>query len=91
MHRPLLQGSVFCMAPEVVKQSGHTRKADIWSVGCLAVEMLTGKHPWAPLTPMQAIFKVRSPRLPLPSRCLYAYSSVTLRPARVLRKACDPL
>lgn len=46
------------MAPEVVKQSGHTRKADIWSVGCLVVEMLTGEHPWAQLTQMQAIFKV---------------------------------
>lgn len=60
MHRFSLQGSVFWMAPEVVKQSGHTRKADIWSVGCLVVEMLTGEHPWAQLTQMQAIFKVRS-------------------------------
>jgi len=49
------------MAPEVVKQIGHTRKADIWSVGCLVVEMLTGEHPWAQLTQMQAIFKVRVP------------------------------
>ncbi|KAJ7285793.1 ste11-like protein [Mycena rebaudengoi] len=50
-HRASLQGSVFWMAPEVVKQSGHTRKADIWS-------MLTGEHPWSTLTQMQAIFKV---------------------------------
>ena len=64
LHRPSLQGSVFWMAPEVVKQTGHTKKADIWSVGCLVVEMLTGEHPWAQLTQMQAIFKVRSP-LPL--------------------------
>lgn len=61
MHRFSLQGSVFWMAPEVVKQSGHTLKADIWSVGCLVVEMLTGEHPWAQLTQMQAIFKVRHP------------------------------
>ncbi|KIY43393.1 Pkinase-domain-containing protein [Fistulina hepatica ATCC 64428] len=58
MHRPSLQGSVFWMAPEVVKQSGHTKKADIWSVGCLVVEMLTGEHPWAQLTQMQAIYKI---------------------------------
>ncbi|KAF7350038.1 STE11-like protein [Mycena venus] len=64
MHRPLMQGSVFCMAPEVVKQSGHTRKADIWSVGCLVVEMLIGKRPWATLTPMQVIFKLGSSEKP---------------------------
>ncbi len=52
------------MAPEVVKQSGHTQKADIWSVGCLVVEMLTGEHPWAQLTQMQAIFKVCLPLFP---------------------------
>ncbi|KIL69785.1 hypothetical protein M378DRAFT_157021 [Amanita muscaria Koide BX008] len=64
VHRPSLQGSVFWMAPEVVKQSGHTKKADIWSVGCLVVEMLTGEHPWAQLTQMQAIFKIGSSEKP---------------------------
>jgi len=63
-NRPSLQGSVFWMAPEVVKQCGHTRKADIWSVGCLVVEMLTGEHPWAQLTQMQAIFKIGSSAKP---------------------------
>lgn len=47
------------MAPEVVKQTAYTSKADIWSLGCLVVEMLTGAHPWANLTQMQAIFRVR--------------------------------
>ncbi|PPQ86844.1 hypothetical protein CVT25_012563 [Psilocybe cyanescens] len=64
INRPSLQGSVFWMAPEVVKQTGHTRKADIWSVGCLVVEMLTGEHPWAQLTQMQAIFKIGSSARP---------------------------
>ncbi|EIW68706.1 hypothetical protein TREMEDRAFT_32039, partial [Tremella mesenterica DSM 1558] len=57
-NRASLQGSVFWMAPEVVKQTKHTTKADIWSVGCLVVEMLTGTHPWAELTQMQAIFRI---------------------------------
>ena len=48
------------MAPEVVKQVAYTKKADIWSVGCLIVEMITGEHPWAQLNQMQAIFKVPS-------------------------------
>lgn len=59
-NRPSLQGSAFWMAPEVVKQTSYTSKADIWSVGCLVVEMLTGTHPWAELTQMQAIYRVRS-------------------------------
>lgn len=48
------------MAPEVVKQSGHTSKSDIWSVGCVVVEMLTGEHPYPKASQMQAIFRVRS-------------------------------
>ncbi|KAJ9096010.1 hypothetical protein QFC21_005374 [Naganishia friedmannii] len=58
MNRPSLQGSVFWMAPEVVKQTAYTKKADIWSVGCLVIEMLTGSHPWPDLTQMQAIFRI---------------------------------
>ena len=48
------------MAPEVVKQTAYTQKADIWSIGCLVVEMLTGEHPFPQLSQMQAIFKVGS-------------------------------
>lgn len=57
-HRVSLQGSVFWMAPEVVKQTAYTRKADIWSLGCLVVEMLTGSHPHPNLSQIQAIFKI---------------------------------
>jgi serine/threonine protein kinase len=46
------------MAPEVVKQTGHSSKADIWSVGCLVVEMLTGSHPWPDLNQLQAMYQV---------------------------------
>jgi mitogen-activated protein kinase kinase kinase len=59
--RVSLQGSVFWMAPEVVRQTAYTRKADIWSLGCLIIEMLTGQHPHPNCTQMQAIFKIGSP------------------------------
>ncbi|TIB01743.1 hypothetical protein E3P94_01333 [Wallemia ichthyophaga] len=62
--RQSLQGSVFWMAPEVVKQEPYTRKADIWSLGCLIVEMLTGEHPFPTLNQMQAIFKIGSSASP---------------------------
>lgn len=51
-------GSVFWMAPEAIKGKSCNHKADIWSLGCLVVEMCTGEHPWAQLSQMQAIFKV---------------------------------
>ncbi|KAL9083296.1 MAG: hypothetical protein Q9159_005859 [Coniocarpon cinnabarinum] len=57
-NRVSMQGSVFWMAPEVVKQTAYTRKADIWSLGCLVVEMLTGSHPHPNLSQLQAIFKI---------------------------------
>lgn len=56
--RASLQGSVYWMAPEVVKQTAYTKKADIWSVGCLIVEMFTGQHPFPEFSQMQAIFKI---------------------------------
>ncbi|CAG8705045.1 3042_t:CDS:10 [Gigaspora margarita] len=58
VHRPSLQGSVFWMAPEVVKQTAYTSKADIWSLGCLIVEMFTGTHPFPEFNQMQAMFKI---------------------------------
>ncbi|KAG0765363.1 hypothetical protein G6F57_004227 [Rhizopus arrhizus] len=59
-HRPSLQGSIYWMAPEVVKQTLYTRKADIWSLGCMVIEMFTGDHPFPEFSQMQAIFQIGS-------------------------------
>lgn len=59
-NRPSLQGSVFWMAPEVVRQSAHTKKADIWSLGCLIVEMFSGARPFPDKSQLQALFAIGS-------------------------------
>ena len=35
------------MAPEVVAQREVGAASDIWSCGCVILEMVTGRHPWA--------------------------------------------
>ncbi|TPX43001.1 hypothetical protein SeMB42_g04896 [Synchytrium endobioticum] len=57
--RMSLQGSIFWMAPEVIKsRSGYSAKVDIWSVGCVMLEMMTGSHPWANFDEIQAMWKL---------------------------------
>uniref|UniRef100_A0A8C8DBY7 Mitogen-activated protein kinase kinase kinase 2 n=1 Tax=Oncorhynchus tshawytscha TaxID=74940 RepID=A0A8C8DBY7_ONCTS len=62
-------GTPYWMSPEVISGEGYGRKADIWSVGCTVVEMLTQRPPWAEFEAMAAIFKIATqptnPSLPV--------------------------
>ncbi|GAA6017250.1 hypothetical protein JCM10207_003660 [Rhodosporidiobolus poonsookiae] len=51
-------GSPYWMAPEIVDQSGATTASDIWSLGALVIELLTGKPPYHFLDPMPALFRI---------------------------------
>jgi serine/threonine protein kinase len=44
--RMSMQGSINWMAVEVARGKGYSAKVDIWSLGCLVIEMLTGHPPW---------------------------------------------
>lgn len=54
------KGTACWMAPEVVnrKGQGYGLPADIWSLGCTVLEMLTQKIPYSDLEWMQALFKI---------------------------------
>ncbi|KAK7351146.1 hypothetical protein VNO77_10376 [Canavalia gladiata] len=54
------KGTAFWMAPEVVKgrNQGYGLPADIWSLGCTVLEMLTGQIPYSNLECMQALFRI---------------------------------
>ena len=77
-----MEGTVAFMAPEVVKggtddSAGYGRKCDVWSIGCVVVQMATAKPPWAGTYDMknkfQLIFKVRGrpPSLFKKEKCMH--------------------
>ncbi|KAJ9467366.1 Mitogen-activated protein kinase kinase kinase 2 [Diplonema papillatum] len=42
-----LMGTPYWMAPEILAQTHESNwEADIWSLGCTVMEMVTAKHPW---------------------------------------------
>ena len=63
-----LKGTPHWMAPEVIKGTQMTdgwQKADIWSVGCTLVEILTAKIPYSCYdNPMTAMYHIANGQIP---------------------------
>ncbi|KAG8986246.1 hypothetical protein FRB90_004125, partial [Tulasnella sp. 427] len=61
-----IKGSMRYMSPELVNEGlGHTLQSDIWAFGCLALEILTGQHPFHKCqSPTEVIFQLAMKKLP---------------------------
>ncbi|XP_071695452.1 probable receptor-like protein kinase At5g24010 [Rutidosis leptorrhynchoides] len=62
-----LKSSPYWMAPEVVNNrsiKGYGLAADIWSLGCTVLEILTRRIPYSPMEEMQALIRIGRGELP---------------------------
>ncbi|KAG6390356.1 hypothetical protein SASPL_148090 [Salvia splendens] len=61
------KGTAFWMAPEVVRSQGYGLAADIWSLGCTVLEMLTRRFPYGDMECMPAMYRIgKGERPPIP-------------------------
>lgn len=69
-----MTGTPMYMSPEVIKGSNEGRQGavDVWSLGCVILEMATGRRPWASLDNEWAIMyniaQGNTPQLPSPDQ-----------------------
>ncbi|EGG25109.1 putative protein serine/threonine kinase [Cavenderia fasciculata] len=51
-------GEPFWYSPEILLMKEYNFKVDVWGVGCLILELLTGKPPCFNLSPMEALIQI---------------------------------
>lgn len=64
------------LQPEVIDSvgmAGYSAKCDIWSLGCVLLEMLTAERPWPKMTMVQIVMEV-SNNNPWPETILIIYT-----------------
>ncbi len=76
-------GTLAYTSPEVVENKPYTEKADIWSLGCLAYEMITLKTPFSSNNPLMLAKKVRLIILEITLDCGWRFRKVREIPNRI--------
>eukprot|EP00755_Sulcionema_specki_P024534 Sspe_Gene.81411::Locus_52150_Transcript_1_1_Confidence_1.000_Length_1869::g.81411::m.81411/K04409/PAK1; p21-activated kinase 1 len=71
LKRKTVVGTPYWMAPEVIKGEPYDYKADVWSMGILALELCDGEPPLMDLPPMRALYVIvtqSAPKVKQPDR-----------------------
>lgn len=95
--RKTVVGTPYWMAPEVIRGEPYDYKADTWSMGILALEMVDGEPPLIDLPPMRALYVIvtqPAPRIKQPDKwskaCRHFIESMLMKDAKQ-RPDCSDL
>nr|XP_053646318.1 serine/threonine-protein kinase fused-like [Cherax quadricarinatus]XP_053646319.1 serine/threonine-protein kinase fused-like [Cherax quadricarinatus] len=55
-----VKGTPLYMAPELIEEKPYDHNADLWSLGCILYELITGRPPFCTTSIVQLIKKVRT-------------------------------
>lgn len=60
-------GTPLYMAPQILEKVPYTTKCDIWSIGLIFYEMLTGALPWKGSCEAELLAKIKTTPLQIPT------------------------